>query len=340
MLRLRGILALSIPTTALALLAPAVPAEAAGDSASCSVTGSATTNPAVQLQGGSGSYSFDVSIAGSTALQFNCLGVNASGQVDVETLSVSSTGTYSNIVCGTGSADGTNTGITATSLGVPGTTNLTGNWTGKNLSYHIDFVAGVGVLRFTDSGTSGGGVVTITASNPQTDGVNCTNGFKVVGVVTIQGSGGGSNPSDTCKNQGGANALGDDPQVLGVLHPLVYVWTVSTSPPTVDVCVRAQAAATSKGGLIEVVTAGSPGVTPVVNPNQPYSTTKCPMQIVDDPLTGIKIYTSNPGTNPASICVAGPGGVSNRTDVGYTGSPTPPLVCWTPDPAGPRTCPI
>jgi hypothetical protein len=148
----------------------------------------------VDVVDGSGSYSFDVSIFGSTNLQFTCLVVSASGQSDVETLSVTSTGTYHNTVCGTGSADSTNTAITATRLGLPGTTDLTGNWTGKDLSYHIQFVAGQGALVFKNpanllfrgmSNAFGGGEVTITPDLQRSDlAANiCTNSFKVTGAL-------------------------------------------------------------------------------------------------------------------------------------------------------------
>jgi hypothetical protein len=190
-----------------------VPADAAPTmSASCTVTGEATTSPPVQLMGGTGNYSFDNQVAGSTNLQFNCLGASASGGVDVEQLQVTSTGTYNNTVCGTGSADGTNTGIAGTSLGLPGTTNLSANWAGKDLSYHIDFVGGQGVLSLKDpenpahpgtSDATGGGDVTIVLEPPPPlpppprcddfppplsppPGCDCSNGFSVAGsLVTL-----------------------------------------------------------------------------------------------------------------------------------------------------------
>jgi hypothetical protein len=192
--RIRRVLALAFPASLLATLGIALPAQAAPSVVfSCSVSGTASTFPPVKLTGGSGSYSFDNSIAGSTNAQFNCNVDTASGQADVEALTVTSTGTYANIVCGTGSVDGTNTGITATSLGLPDTTDLTGVWTGKDLSYHINFLAGQGYLVFSGpnnplspgtSNATGGGEVTITVSSPQTDGMNCTDAFKVTGALT------------------------------------------------------------------------------------------------------------------------------------------------------------
>jgi hypothetical protein len=140
----------------------------------------------------------------------------------------------------------------------------------------------------------------------------------------------GGKPSDTCKTQGGAAAQGDDPTVL-VVHPLVYVWPVSTNPAKVDVCVRADVAATSQGALIEADTTGSPGVTQVINLNQPYDLTKCPTVVVHDPATGIDVHVGISGT-VASVCIAVPqAAVSERIDVGFTGSPTLPQVCWTLD---------
>jgi hypothetical protein len=193
MSHLRRIVALAVPASLLVALGVALPAQAAPSlAASCTVQGTATTSPAVGLTANTGSYSFNVSVDNtSTSLQFQCLGVSGGGSVDVENLSVTSTGTYNNTVCGTGTADGTNTGITATSLGLPGTTNLTANWTGKDLSYHIDFVGGQGVLQFKDpnnplhpgtSSATGGGEVTITASHPTVPN-GCTDGFVVTGAL-------------------------------------------------------------------------------------------------------------------------------------------------------------
>jgi hypothetical protein len=155
-------------------------------------------------------------------------------------------------------------------------------------------------------------------------------------TAVVAGSGGGK-PSDTCKTQGGAAALGDDPTVA-IVHPLVYVWPVSSNPAKVDVCVRGDVGATSQGALIEVDTTGSPGVTSATDPNQTYDLAKCPTVVVHDPATGIDVHVGVSGT-VASVCIAVPqGSISKRIDIGFTGSPTAPQVCWTLDSTGARTC--
>jgi hypothetical protein len=177
------LLRLSIPMGALAALAMAVPAQAGPtDVAACTVSGLATTN-GVKNVGGTGTFSF-TSGAGTTTLNLSCVGSNGSA-VDVQSLSADSAGSYNNEVCGTGTADGSNAAPTATSLGLPGTTNLTSLWTGVDFDYHISFVGGQGALVFTaPSAVSGGGPISIApldTPNPVT-GV-CTVRFEVNGAL-------------------------------------------------------------------------------------------------------------------------------------------------------------
>jgi hypothetical protein len=203
---------LGVAASVLGSLAFAVPSQAA-TTATCAVTGQATTNPSVQLSAGSGSYSFDAGAGAATALKFNCLGVNGSAQFDVENFSVSSSGTYANSVCGTGTATSTTGGKGGTINGATITTTaptggatdlrpvwwhgLTGaaNWTFANqldLSYAITFAGGQGALTFLSpalAGTAevtGGGPISITATGPGTPNTPpgyCTTTFQVVGAL-------------------------------------------------------------------------------------------------------------------------------------------------------------
>jgi hypothetical protein len=96
------------------------------------------------------------------------------GEVDA-TCSITSSGSYANTVCGTGTADG------SAILSAEGSANY---WVG---SYHIVFVNGVGALTGSgneiDSGASDiDGTVQIT---PTGTGAFCATGFMVVGSGTI-----------------------------------------------------------------------------------------------------------------------------------------------------------
>jgi hypothetical protein len=196
MLRLRRALALALPASLLVVFGVAVPAQAVPSVAvSCTVTGTAHFTPKMKLlsvdTSTTGTYTFDNGITPSLSLQFNCLLANASGAFDAETLAVTSAGSYDTRVCGTGSFDGDQTGITATSLGLPGSTNLTAVWPGKSLQYRIVLVGGQGVLFFRDPDNPvsrggadivGGGAVAMTPTTIYTDGVTCTDGMRLVGA--------------------------------------------------------------------------------------------------------------------------------------------------------------
>jgi hypothetical protein len=126
----------------------------------CTLSGTTTSLsppiPAPPTRGGSGSFAFDGNakcVSGST----------------VATYGVSSTGTYTSVVCGTGTASGT-----ATFTGGP-----------SPIDYTITFAGGQGVLKVVGGG-SGKGAVSIRPSN--TGG--CVNapvtGFVVTGAASIK----------------------------------------------------------------------------------------------------------------------------------------------------------
>jgi hypothetical protein len=187
----RRTLAVSLAASAMFALAIAGEAQASADqAAACTVAGTATTDPDVQLVGGSGTYNF-TSGTGVTPLQLNCL-VTSGGKAAVQTLSVPSPGHYRNQVCGTGTADGTNGTITPTT--VAGDATLAGLWTGVSLTYHIEFVGGVGTLTFIkdsiygdpNSSATGTGPIDIAAvfdHGPNPGAASCTHTFQVNGAL-------------------------------------------------------------------------------------------------------------------------------------------------------------
>ena len=165
-------LALLSPTVARAQVDPGVLSDGAA------FTGQAVTVPPVQQTGGTGSFTYD-SIAG---VCFSDVGDLAETGVETPAGNVGAnchvhaTGTYANIVCGTGSAGGT------------------GSVAGENANFNILFVATIGVLAGT-LGDSPGDPADI---NPeQLLGVvqlgpppglppappNCTNGFTATVVA-------------------------------------------------------------------------------------------------------------------------------------------------------------
>lgn len=100
--------------------------------------------PGVQLVGGSGSYNFSGS----------CLAwLSVDTDAEAGTVcAITSTGVFANTVCGTGTADGSAT-ISATAT-VGANETLT-------ISYHIQFVASIGVLTGSSGGSTAAGVVNI-----------------------------------------------------------------------------------------------------------------------------------------------------------------------------------
>ena len=171
--RLAKRLSLLLGLALVAGVVAAVPsASAASVNANCAVAGTADVSPAVQLQGGGGSYTFN-------NLLFACAGT-VNGVTDVATSNVTTSGTYTNSICGTGTADSTtSTGSIAVSA--------KGNTGTFSAPYHIDFTAGVGTLTFK-SPASGSGTIDIIPTGPlaAADGVHCTSSFGVAGEVSLQ----------------------------------------------------------------------------------------------------------------------------------------------------------
>jgi hypothetical protein len=182
-----------IGLTALVSLVAPVPAQAQ-NAAACAIEGRATTNPPVQILGGSGTYKFDSSVG--AGLQLNCVIGTANHGSGVVTLTVSSTGNYTNTVCGTGRASSADldpvnppTGgndITAVNVRAGNLDTVWAEQQETKLEYDIDFAGTVGAFQFrAGAGNAQGiGVVLITDPTPGefTDGVNCTSDFAVVGA--------------------------------------------------------------------------------------------------------------------------------------------------------------
>ena len=139
----------------LASLTFASSASALGTTATCAVLGATgNLNPSVQITGGTGSFSF----SGQVACQVN-------GAPTLGTISAS--GTYSNTVCGTGTADG--------SASIPGL---------GTRSFHIQFVAGAGAVFVPSfSPTNIAGAVQLLPTGP--DANACVSVFTVVGGFSV-----------------------------------------------------------------------------------------------------------------------------------------------------------
>jgi hypothetical protein len=158
-------------------------------SVTCAPSGTTIGCPGVGIPyvGGVGTYSFATG-SGVGGIPPFCLeaGFNSGPSVFVtDECSISSSGSFSNIVCGTGTAGGTAT----IAAGTPAV-NVGGN-PATGASYAIVFVAGVGVLEGTAGFANGGsgpmaGVILLQAADtggaPGTSGP-CVFNFDVLGAV-------------------------------------------------------------------------------------------------------------------------------------------------------------
>lgn len=119
-------------------------------------TGNTTSlSPPVQFVGGGGSFGFS-----GSAVCTDGSGVDTNARI-------SASGSYTNTLCGTGTATGNAT--------------ITVNGTGYNVGFTIQFAAGAGVLRATTA--TGGGVVSIRPAldNQAAPPGNCVTHFDVAG---------------------------------------------------------------------------------------------------------------------------------------------------------------
>jgi hypothetical protein len=126
--------------------------------------------------GGTGSYIFD----SSRGIGITCFAANTG--VPIEKLAVTSVGTFSNVMCGTGEAHSTSNAVISS--------NPVSLWYTTDFPYDITFVGGYGLLVFRPgSGVTGGGPITITdptpsvPSPPGDPNADCTSDFKVTGTI-------------------------------------------------------------------------------------------------------------------------------------------------------------
>lgn len=138
-----------IAAVCLASLVAALPAGASGAYV-VRFEGCTTQLTAVQLIGGTGSYSFSsgaCSFPGSAQLGCTAAGTatTASPPVGAGTCDISASGTYVNIVCGTGTTGGGLTVMSDTATASPG--NVVGSVDTVGTRYGILFVAGIGLIR-------------------------------------------------------------------------------------------------------------------------------------------------------------------------------------------------
>jgi hypothetical protein len=162
-----------------------------GDVDVVTFSGTAVASPAIPLIGGDGTYTFSTSSNGIGGTPGQCLGASAdtdialgttSGDADIAPCTITSSGTYHSIVCGTGTAGGTAT-ITEGGDGVAGNKNPSDVY---DVTYSIQFVAGIGVL--TGNATERGDVeaspvVGIVALDPVSVGLCPLTTFTITGVA-------------------------------------------------------------------------------------------------------------------------------------------------------------
>jgi hypothetical protein len=141
-----------------------------------------------------GSYTLSGTVGG-TPLGLRCAGADTVAKTAaVGTLDFNSAGTYTNIVCGMGTADSSgNTVVGSSTLAGDSaiTAALVTAVNDPTTQYGITFTAGQGVFKWKAGGKISGlggptdGVISITAAG---DGgptpPNCTNHFTVAGVIT------------------------------------------------------------------------------------------------------------------------------------------------------------
>jgi hypothetical protein len=129
--------ALKLLPLAAIMAAALAPAASAADAFSCTLNGATLLNPPVQTVGGSGYFTFNTNAecAGTVAgVQMQASGVPVAAET------VNGSGTFANVICGTGTAQGTAT--------------LWRNDVKVTLRFKIRFASGVGYLTFSYDATS------------------------------------------------------------------------------------------------------------------------------------------------------------------------------------------
>jgi hypothetical protein len=170
--------ALAAPTSALAAGGDVLAFQGTTTSLTCA-TGpvpavNCPTGVGIAVVGGHGTYNFSTSA--SSAIPVTCTVEDTDRDGDGGACSITSNGTYTNVVCGTGLASGSAT-----------ITNNANPSISVSIGYTIVFAAGLGVIEGSAAESDGGsgpvlGVVDIRPEGTGgTSGV-CTTGFSVIGV--------------------------------------------------------------------------------------------------------------------------------------------------------------
>jgi hypothetical protein len=141
-----------------------------------------------------------------------------------------------------------------------------------------------------------------------------------------------SQPSQTCS----AGTGGDKTSVLNAETAAGRLWlaTWQETAAKAHLCVRSEGTAGSYGGVLSLDASASPGVSPVIDTDD-TDMSACTLQVfnANEPAQ-LTVRRSATGTNPASICV-NINGTWLRVTAGTSGSPSPPVVSWQPDPGTP-----
>jgi len=165
---------LSLAAVAAAMLA--LPSAASADTGHCVFEGVAgNITPGVMLQGGSGTYDFQTVDPLRTQCSYNG-GAPAPSKIV-------SAGSFSNVVCGTGTADATSAAATWIDQGNNGTKDI------SSATYHIDFRGAQGQLNIlTVNGRAdtlpSNGHVTIVPTGGSCAAATGVTQFEVAGVLT------------------------------------------------------------------------------------------------------------------------------------------------------------
>jgi hypothetical protein len=182
------VLATAVAALSVSLSAGSAQATTGNGSSTCALSGQASTSPPVQLQGGSGTYSF-------SSFTADCVVQDASDGTVVADVKLNSAGNYTNTVCGTGNATDADASATLTQTVPAG--KLGDEFPVTGIGYSIDFTSGNGTLDITSSGTnsaghsfdttqSSGQIQILPAPSAHVPAVGeCTNGFAVAGTLSL-----------------------------------------------------------------------------------------------------------------------------------------------------------
>jgi hypothetical protein len=350
--------------------ASAAPALADTFVGACSLTGTVAATVPLAGPPSNPNYSFQqlsVTCHGTASGSSGSATGTFAGQVRKPNGTNGSVGTFTNQMCGTGTAwseSGETTSLTLVAgFGSPGPYTVPTSYVVTFTAFHglLDWQSGQGITTPPDT-VSGTGLPLGGPVSIQPDVVDfplaspgsgiCANGFSVEGMVAYSNGPVGVGPppglspvpypsstfaSQACRawpNVAPSVDVGTGGGPPGTDIARAYVYVAQATSSKVAVCARAQTSAASAGGRLEVDTAGSPGVAPVVQVADSDTTpASCTQQGPNGGVGGVtfNVMQSPSGSNPASVCVTA-GGTMKRITVGTSSSAPAPLICWYPDP--------